>query len=222
MNGQHRCAAVVESGVSIMVVRAFDVPDDTFDVMDTGGNRTGSDILSISGITNPTRIAPIARTVINWLQGNSFAKNPTVSNAQLLRFALANRSGLEHTMAQSLHHEPKASVIGAVHFLFARLDRSKADSFVRDYRLGANLGEWDPALRLREKFRSQQKTTVLNRAPVLEWTIACFNARFLDEPMKRLPSTKSNFDMDYRLLPFSVPDGVDIAEERRRQFEQQY
>jgi hypothetical protein len=60
-DGQHRLSAIVESGMTVRMLVARDVPAEAFDVMDTGRKRTGGDVLSMHGYINTDATASTAR-----------------------------------------------------------------------------------------------------------------------------------------------------------------
>ncbi|WP_320055727.1 hypothetical protein [Desulfuromonas thiophila] len=62
IDGQHRLLAIVKSGKSIMMNVSYGLDADVFDVLDTGGNRSRADVLSIAG--HPPRVARIISAAI--------------------------------------------------------------------------------------------------------------------------------------------------------------
>lgn len=66
LDGQHRLAAVVESGTAVDLLVAWDVDPDTFDVIDIGIARRASDTLTIAGYGNANVLAAAARDVLAW------------------------------------------------------------------------------------------------------------------------------------------------------------
>lgn len=61
LDGQHRCAAVVETGVPIETFLIEGLPDSTQDTMDTGKSRNLADVLSIRGEINGNGLAALIR-----------------------------------------------------------------------------------------------------------------------------------------------------------------
>lgn len=57
LDGQHRLQAIANTGIGVSLPVAYDVPDDSFSVLDTGRARTSSDVLSISGVQYHSCIA---------------------------------------------------------------------------------------------------------------------------------------------------------------------
>lgn len=61
LDGQHRCRAVVDTGITIRTLLVEGLPSSTQDTMDTGKSRSLSDILKIRGERSSARLAAITR-----------------------------------------------------------------------------------------------------------------------------------------------------------------
>ncbi|WP_327007937.1 hypothetical protein OHA72_12070 [Dactylosporangium sp. NBC_01737] len=72
IDGQHRLHAIVESGVSMWLFVARNVPASVQEVIDTSAARTGADALKLSGRvdSNHPAVASAARTAILWSEGH--------------------------------------------------------------------------------------------------------------------------------------------------------
>jgi hypothetical protein len=57
LDGQHRLAAVIKAGAPVGMMLTTGLPDDIFDVLDTGRARRASDTLSIAGAKSPKTLA---------------------------------------------------------------------------------------------------------------------------------------------------------------------
>src|ERR1700709_2622928 len=64
VDGQHRLAAIVEADLPVELTVFTDVPDGTFDVLDTGKRRNAADVLAIDGEKSATMLAAMVRTVL--------------------------------------------------------------------------------------------------------------------------------------------------------------
>ena len=64
LDGQHRCRAVAETGITIRTFIIEGLPDATQDTMDTGRSRSLGDILSIHGEPNASSLASVVRRMI--------------------------------------------------------------------------------------------------------------------------------------------------------------
>lgn len=61
LDGQHRLMAIIRSGVTLPMVIIFNIKESTFPTIDRGRNRTMSDVLDITGISNSTNITSTIR-----------------------------------------------------------------------------------------------------------------------------------------------------------------
>jgi hypothetical protein len=68
VDGQHRLAAIIEADQPVEMTVFTDVPEGTFDVLDTGKRRNAADVLAIEGEKNSIMLAAMVRTV--WLYHN--------------------------------------------------------------------------------------------------------------------------------------------------------
>lgn len=69
LDGQHRLAAVVESGVTQRMLVVTGVPSSTRTTIDTGLRRSSSDILGVEGIPNARNVAACLTSAINSVAG---------------------------------------------------------------------------------------------------------------------------------------------------------
>ena len=64
IDGQHRLTAIAAAGVTCRVTIARDVPDETFDVIDTGSVRSPYDVLTLAQIPNAAKMAAAVRYLL--------------------------------------------------------------------------------------------------------------------------------------------------------------
>lgn len=95
IDGQHRCEAVIESGVTVRVLVVRGLDPKAREVIDTGAKRTGGDALRFAGFTqDPTVMAAVAR--IADARENGFLRTamatsiPTLSNSDIIAWAELN------------------------------------------------------------------------------------------------------------------------------------
>lgn len=83
-NGQHRLAAVCQSGVPCQFTVTRNLPEDAFVAMDNGAVRTASDIFSLRGVKNYANVSSIIRKYIllnnHFVSGNGRNK---ISNIEI-------------------------------------------------------------------------------------------------------------------------------------------
>lgn len=95
VGGQHRLAAVVEADIPVELTVFTEVPEGTFDVLDTGKRRNAADVLAIEGEKNSTLLAAMVRTV--WL----------FENRQDLSWAGGSAAVTNHQIVHTLEEHPK-------------------------------------------------------------------------------------------------------------------
>jgi hypothetical protein len=95
VDGQHRLAAIVEADQPVEMTVFTEVPEGTFDVLDTGKRRSAADVLAIEGEKNSTLLAAMVRNV--WLYRNRPDLNWSGGAA-----AVTN-----HQIVQTLEQNPK-------------------------------------------------------------------------------------------------------------------
>lgn len=82
LDGQHRLTSIIKSGRSIYFHVAYNLPDEIFDVIDSGAKRSPGDVLHIAGILNGKEKASVVRFYIVLKHGTTnkhFKGNITTS-----------------------------------------------------------------------------------------------------------------------------------------------
>jgi hypothetical protein len=102
VDGQHRLAAVVEADIPVEMTVFSEVPEGTFDVLDTGKRRNAADVLAIEGEKNSILLAAMVRTV--WL----------FENRADLSWAGGSASVTNHQIVQTLEQHPQVREMLAV------------------------------------------------------------------------------------------------------------
>lgn len=69
LDGQHRLTALVKAGVTLEFLVAEGLDESIFDVLDTGGNRSASDIFSLGEVPNYTQTSTMIRKYLNFKSG---------------------------------------------------------------------------------------------------------------------------------------------------------
>lgn len=155
LDGQHRLAAVVASGVTIrtLVVRGLD--PEVFDTIDTiMEDRTGADLLALRGYKNTHAL----RSAAYWLRRHERGTASRVGDSARMTAPEALRVIEQHpglvdslSMYVGLKIKFVRSMAAAAHYLFAKVDREEADRWIMDLATGADLSTGDPVYQLREK-----------------------------------------------------------------------
>ena len=94
-DGQHRCLAVIEAGVTVRILVTWNVPDDAMDVMDTGAVRKAHQTLQIDGVANANYIAAWANVARRTLG----RKNDPFTTDELRQYIEENKEAVEWALS---------------------------------------------------------------------------------------------------------------------------
>lgn len=150
IDGQHRLAAVVLSGVTIQSFVVEGLPCDVFDTKDVGKRRSGGDTLGIRGEKNAYRLAAVLALVDKYVTGRA-DKQVVYTNTEieeLLEKYPEARASVSGTKTNGII---TPSVLDACHYIFSRIDRRLADEFVEKIVRGTGLEYGSPWYVLRER-----------------------------------------------------------------------
>lgn len=158
VDGQHRCIAVVQSGVTIQSLVVSGVAPVAFDSMDSGLRRAPNDVLDIHGYVNTATLAAAIRNVLTYDWYGDFANRPdriTPSKQQIL-LAANEWPAMHESVRVSQWHGIRAfrasnALFAALHFIFSNIDPEDASAFFERLREGTGLTTGDPILVLRER-----------------------------------------------------------------------
>lgn len=125
LNGQHRCQAVIQSGITVPMLVLRNVPTAAMDNMDTGAKRTAADVLNMRGETNAHLTASVARTCILYLDDRLYRdrKVQEVSNANIAAFLEEHpdlRASVTFGSTTNSRIGLSPTSIGVVHWLLTR------------------------------------------------------------------------------------------------------
>jgi hypothetical protein len=151
IDGQHRLAAVVLSGITIQTFVIDGLSSDVFDTKDVGKRRSAGDTLGVRGEQNACRLAAALVFIDKYMTGRS-DKSVTYSNTEmeelLDKYPDARDSIQTSTSTKGLI---SPSVLDSCHYLFSRKDADLADEFVKKVLRGTGLEEGSPWYVLRER-----------------------------------------------------------------------
>tara|TARA_R110002020_G_scaffold26_5_gene256 strand:- start:254 stop:1051 length:798 start_codon:yes stop_codon:yes gene_type:complete len=86
-DGQHRLLAVKETGIPYTVPVISQVSTDVMDTIDTGKNRSASDVLQIEGFKYSTLLAASIKSILLGKLSVSSSHTRQISNSDILNFA---------------------------------------------------------------------------------------------------------------------------------------
>jgi hypothetical protein len=190
-SGQHRCHAVIKSGIAIDTVLMRGVKESTFGTLDTGKPRGASDVLSIGGHANSHRLATAAR---NYLLLQPKGKDLRVITNLQIESCVANHPHL-HYWVKKYCSMPRARIFPAFICTYLAIASEKygfekLDKFFEDISIGANLDAYDPAFVLRDRFIAQTKSSRLSTPHQKAFIVKAINSHLLNKKLKILRFTE--------------------------------
>jgi hypothetical protein len=157
LDGQHRLAAIVESGVPQVMIVSTGWPAQpansgtkTMDTVDRGLSRTVADLLGLQhGITDGRYVVMACNSIAQICVGDGH-KSRKLSVDLVLKTAGLFKDGIQHAVSNRINAVGlrSASVLGAVAFAYAVKPKAVTE-FYESIRTGAGLGLDHPALSLR-------------------------------------------------------------------------
>jgi hypothetical protein len=183
LDGQHRCMAVLQSGVTIQAILVEGLPEATLGTIDMGQRRSVAQSLKMRGEPQPTAIAAIARRILMWDAGvrtNASGSQFLATEREITDF-IERTPAVRHCVdvsrrAASYVCAPTAT-IGLAYFLCSRVDAGDASTFFIDQLTdGLGLHAGDPAKALRDRFAVGSRRGRVAEADALGYTLRAWNA----------------------------------------------
>lgn len=194
LDGQHRLAAIVKTGVSIHFHICFDLQEEIFDVLDTGKARGGKDVFSIQGIKNAALTAAIIQKNFA-LKNTGFksGKDKSLSNSELLKIYNQRPSYWDEKANISLSFYKKfntvisPTLIGGYLSVFEEKDALISNDFFEQLCTGRNITNITIEL-LRNRLIQNRisKTSNLSTKLINALIIKTWNAYRLNKEIKTL------------------------------------
>ena len=186
LDGQHRLAAISQSGVSIPLVIVRGLDPESFHTIDTGMRRSAAHMLTISGVPNAGQAGAICRWV-EILSVGDLSTSSTVSSERIMQVLHEHPFIVEIASSFAVKgiRGLLPSACGAVFVLGAEkygMDLMK--SFLSDFLSGENLKKGDPVYELRERMiASKSKIARLNTEVAVAMTIKAVSAFVTGRPI---------------------------------------
>ncbi len=189
MDGQHRCMAIIEANLPIENMIAWDVPEESFAVLDTGAKRTGGDVLSARGVKNSAISSSIASAMMDIDQrgykvafgrakGRFWGKT---TNMAIDQYLIKNPE-IEDiaSFVLSIYNKFRAitpTYLGMLYTVMSRQDQVSADVFFQLYAEGYGISKGHPVHTLRSQLiqplQSRDKKQMRDK---MYWFILAWNA----------------------------------------------
>lgn len=183
LNGQHRLAAIVQAGVSVMLVVQWDTPRTAMPNMDNGSGRSAADLLTWNGESSAALLASSAKLAALWRSGLIYGDNQkrTMSHGSIAEFIDANpslRQSTNFVSARKSRFDCQPTPMVVAHWGIADASgRDDADSFVT--RIVELTGEpkGSPVLALNSRLREIRRARMkVEHRVLLALVIRAWNA----------------------------------------------
>jgi hypothetical protein len=202
LDGQHRLAAIVQSGVSITMPVMRGLDPDVQHNMDAGIKRLGSDALALDGHKNTNVLAAAARLAILWTSGrlSSTEKGSAVTTAEQVAFVNANTDlvrAVELANTIKKHLDCPQSVVACAWWALARIDVFEANEFFMDLANMQFSDTSDPRVALLRRLQTARRNREhVPQQAYLALVIRTWNAVRAGKPLLRMPTISRNGRID--------------------------
>jgi len=190
--GQHRCLAVVSTGISIQTVIIYGIDENAFETINTGKNRSPSDVLSMNNEVNCRVLASAARSyLITKLVGREIH---CITNLQISE-CVKDHPHLRYWSQKYAGNKKSklfpSSICGYLAIASEKYGFEKLDVFFDRLCNGTDLTQGEPAFVLRERFISQTKVSRISEAYARAFIIKSINAHLLGKKISFLRFVES-------------------------------
>lgn len=200
-DGQHRCAAVIETMKPIDTVVVFGVSRESRRTVDNGAARSPGDHLAVEGLAYATDMASIGRFVLAWeaSEKKNLSNMSRVAPTAIVERCLDDRA-MQTAAEFGRKHYTKApvaapSVIGFAYYAFAAIDKQAAEEFLTKVVHGHNLAPESAAYQVRETLLAMDRPVREHR---VEYLFAGFVAHRAGLPLGR-------YKIKNELVPLVAP-----------------
>jgi hypothetical protein len=159
LDGQHRLAACVESGVSFPALVVTGLDETVFDTFDLGTKRSMGDILVDRGEANTSTLAATLRQL--WLLKKNLLQVRVISPSIAEMLDLLEREPEVRrsvSLGNRIRELAAPSLACALHYLFSRKDAELAEQFIFRLGDGVALEARSPIYALRERLIRDRST----------------------------------------------------------------
>lgn len=151
-DGQHRCIAVCRTGIAIKTIIVKGVDPNAFATMNQGKTRKASDVLSINGQKNCTRLAAAARAYLGEINGGKTTVSCSPTQIVACIDAHPHITLWLEKMISSKKRMFPAMLAGYFAIASERFGFEKLDPLFESIMVGEGLTRAEPAYLLREAY----------------------------------------------------------------------
>lgn len=159
LDGQHRLAAIAETGISQQMLVVVGLVAESQVVMDTGRARTAADALSMEGHSVSTGLAAAAKLAIEFERGDLSSK-AEVSHSDILTYVNEHPTlgwAAETARAYARKADALPAVVAYTLYRLAKINKVQAVQFWTDAAEKVDLRAGDPALTLGYRFANARR-----------------------------------------------------------------
>lgn len=212
LDGQHRLAAIVRSGIPQTMLVVSGLPAITQETMDSGAKRSAGDILKLRGEKDVNRLAAITRIVLSYEQRQTFRNPQVMPTTQEVVATLDRHPGIRGAVVQIrplLSNVRCASgPMGAAYYFFSLVDPTDAELFITRLAMGTDLGELSPIHALRRQLTMPRGTRTMPMAIQGALTIKAWNYWRAGDTVKHLVWRPGGGTAE----KFPMIDGLDLGD----------
>lgn len=205
IDGQHRLAAIIQSGVSIEYTCIFDLPEKAFSTIDIGRRRTMGDTLSAVNIPSSSSMAALAKRMLQYDKGYSIGNaqarvNIGITNNDIIEFVNENQDiMLTHVNSAKTYHQTFRGLNNGDYafysYLFSRIDAQAAENFF-NILTGVELAPVNnPVTLLRNRLiNNMGMKTKMNKVLLSSYVVKAWNYHRNSAEITRLVITDKDYD----------------------------
>ena len=190
-DGQHRCLAVVQTGIPIQTMITYGIDKETFSTINSGKSRGAADVLAINGAKNTNILSAAARAYVAEFRKGRDAH--VISSIDVLDCVKEHPHINYWCMFFNAKKKAKqffpSSIAGYMAIASERYGIEKIEVFANQLLSGENLSSGDPALTLRNKFIEKSNTKVFPAIQKRAYMVKAINAFILGKKLSVLRLT---------------------------------
>lgn len=198
LNGQHRCAAVIEAGKSIQVLVVYGIQTSAFTTMDQTNVRTAGQVMEMKGLSYATLRASICKHMWHWETTNGkhaiVGRKVSPDELLLVQEYYPEEVNLAVLWAHTARRELPigGGLLGLGFILFKRARPRKADEFLQILSDGLTTVKGHPARTFRIRIIKDKMKDKMMPAPAI-WSamIRCWNAYEKGETLKTISISRN-------------------------------
>jgi hypothetical protein len=204
IDGQHTLMAIKKLGKPIEMFIAEGLKEEVFTVLDTGKNRSASDVLSMKGYSYSTNLAGAIRSILLYQSGcytdqSKHSRTSHATNTAVLKFVQKNPE-ITEVVSYIINDVYKnfrylnTSALSMLYWVLSVNNQTKCDAFFEKYSTGIELSEGSPIRLLREKFlKDSVNKTKLSTRDKIALFIMAWNSFITNKKIHSLALPK-NYD----------------------------